>query len=195
MEPHFAALAANPQYRAPAVLPGVGGLGAALDIGPWRFRKEITVTNAGVQQLELGLDVLAHAQANLADVRLLRSGRQVAYLLSPTSMTRSVVPQVVLTNDPKQPDLGLWELDVPDTYLPLTRLVCQAVDPVFERDFTLWEEREDDRGAKYRYNLGQARWTQTAVQQDRRFFLTLADRRPRGGCSLKRITATTRRFR
>src|SRR4051812_28335139 len=36
--------------------------GAAIDISRWRFRKAVAIPRAGVQQLELDLDVLAHAQ-------------------------------------------------------------------------------------------------------------------------------------
>ena len=62
----------NPAYRTPEVLPGITGAGAALDVTAWKFRQPVTITRAGVQQLELEPDVLAHAQPGFQDLRLLQ---------------------------------------------------------------------------------------------------------------------------
>ena len=68
--------------------------GAALDVSAWKFRKPVKITRAGAQQLELDLDVLAHAQPGFADLRLLRGSNQVPYILERTSISRSLAPAV-----------------------------------------------------------------------------------------------------
>ena len=61
----------NPNYRVPEVLPGIEKTGAALDVSAWKYRKPVKIARDGVQQLELDLDVLGHAQPDFQDLRLL----------------------------------------------------------------------------------------------------------------------------
>ena len=58
----ISALADNPDYHAPEALAGLEVTGAALDVSAWKFRKPIQIARAGAQQVELDLDVLAHAR-------------------------------------------------------------------------------------------------------------------------------------
>jgi hypothetical protein len=45
--PEIPPLAANPSYRAPEVLAGIGDGGSALDVSPWAFRKTVKIARAG----------------------------------------------------------------------------------------------------------------------------------------------------
>jgi hypothetical protein len=44
---------------------------------------------------------------------------------------------------------------------------------LFQREITLYEELADERGEKYRHNLGGAAWVQKPDRKSREFFLTL----------------------
>jgi len=163
----------NPNYRAPEVLPGIEGTGTALDVTAWKFRKPVKLTRAGAQQLELDLDVLAHAQPGFQDLRLLHGSNQVPYVLERTSISRSLVPAVTATNDAKDPKLSRWVIKLPQSRLPVTRLSCATRTALFQREITLYEEVTDERGEKYRHTLGGAAWVQKPDRKSREFFLTL----------------------
>lgn len=165
-------LADNPNYRAPEVLPGVEQDGTALDVSAWKFRKPVKLTRAGAQQLESDLDVLAHAQLAFADLRLVRAGKQVPYVLERTSISRALTPSATATNDTKDKKLSRWIIRLPKSNLPVTRLSCDTRTTLFQRNVTLYEELVDDRGAKYRRHLGSASWTQTPERVSKEFVLT-----------------------
>lgn len=167
----------NPAYRPPEVLPGIEAAGAALDVSAWKFREPLEITRDGAQQLELNVKVLAHAQPDFRDLRLLRGSNQVPYLLERTSISRSLAPAITATNDAKDSGLSRWIIRLPESCLPVIRLRCAARTALFQRDVTLYEELVDERGEKYRHNLGGASWTQTPERKSREFFLTL-DNRP-----------------
>ena len=163
----------NPNYRAPEVLPGIEETGAALDVTAWKYRKPVKIARDGAQQLELDLDVLGHAQPDFQDLRLLRGSNQVPYIIERTSISRSLAPAVMATNDTKDPKLSRWLIQLPQSNLPVTRLSCVTSTALFQRDVTLYEELTDERGEKYQHNLGGASWIQTPDRKNRKFFLTL----------------------
>ena len=152
------ALLANPDYHAPETLPGLGESAAPLDIAPWKYRKPVQLAQAGVQQLELDLDVLARTRPPFADLRLTRDGRQVPYLVEQTSISRALTPQVTPANDPKAPRSSRWSIKLPQPALPVTRLAFASATPLFARELRLWEEIADERGDKYPRELARATW-------------------------------------
>ncbi len=170
----------NPSYRPPEVLPGIQADGAALNVADWSFRKTVQLAGAGAQQIELDLDVLAHAQAGFQDLRLLRDGKQLPYILERTSISRSLAPAITTVTDAKDPTLSRWSIKVSRPALPLSRLSCRARTPLFQRSMALWEEISDDRGEKSRRTLGEASWVQTPDRSSKEFTLIL-ERQPEGG--------------
>jgi len=163
----------NPEFRAPEILSGVEVTGVALDVSEWKFRKPVEISSGGAQQLELDLDVLAHAQPGFADLRVLHGANQVPYIIQHTSISRALTPSVMETNDAKDPKLSRWILKLPKSSLPLTRLVCVATTPLFEREMSVYEEFTDERGDKYRHDLARGSWTQTPEHQSKEFALAL----------------------
>ncbi len=163
----------NPDFRAQEVLSGLEVTGRALDVSDWRFRKPVKVSSGGAQQIELDLDVLAHAQPGFADVRVLHGSNQVPYILERTSISRALTPSVTATNDAKNPKLSRWIIKLPRSSLPLTRLVCVATSPLFEREMSIHEELADERGDKYRHDLASGLWTQTPEHPSKEFALAL----------------------
>jgi hypothetical protein len=168
----ISALANNPDFHAPEALPGLEVTGAALDVSGWRFRKAVQLAQAGAKQIDLDLDVLAHADAGFGDLRILRGSNQVPFILVRTSINRSFAPAVTAANDPKNPKLSRWIITLPRAGLPLTRLNCVTKTPLFKRDMSLFEELTDERGEKYRVALGSAEWTQTPERKTKEFSLS-----------------------
>jgi hypothetical protein len=163
----------NPDFRAPEVLAGIELAGAALDVSDWKFRKQMNISGAGAQQVELDLDVLAQAQPDFDDVRLLRGSNQVPYIIERTSISRLLAPTVSATNDAKDPKLSRWILRLPRARLPLTRMTCVARTPLFERSLSLYEELADERGDTYGHALGAGSWQQTPDRKSKDFSLIL----------------------
>ena len=165
--------AANPSYRPPEVLPNIEAEGTTLDVSQWKFRKALKLTRTGAQQLELDLDVLAHAQPGCQDLRLMRDGRQVPYLVERTSISRALTPGVTATTDAKDKKLSRWIIKMPQRNLPITRLSCTARTTLFQRDVALYEELADERGEKYRRTLSSMAWIQMPERKSREFVLVL----------------------
>ena len=163
----------NPNYRAPEVLAGVQEGGTALDVSAWRFRKAVKLSRAGAQRIELDLEVLSHAQPGFSDLRLLRDGKQLPYILEPTSISRALTPTVTTAGDKREPDISRWIIKLPRAGLPITRINCAARTPLFQRAVTLYEELSDDRGDKYHRPMGGASRFQTPDRIGQPFNLAL----------------------
>lgn len=148
--------------------------GALLDVSGWNFRKPVEVVRPGAQQVELDLGVLSHAQSHFEDLRLMRDGEQVPYVIDRTSSERALTPSVTVTNDAHDLKSSRWALKLPNAAPPVTRLVCTSQTPLFQRDITAYEELHDaDRGEIYQRPLGHASWTQTPGVAKKEFTLKL----------------------
>jgi hypothetical protein len=155
------AVTANPAYQPAEPLPEIQDLGTALDLAPWSYRKRVPVVRAGVQQLELDLETLAHADASMRDVRLVRDGMQRPYILERPSLTRQLAPSVTEVKDPKRPSVSRWVLKLSQRRLPVTRVTCTTRTPLFRRTIRVFEQPTDERGEKYDRPLGEATWVRT----------------------------------
>jgi hypothetical protein len=158
-------LVTNPGYRSPEALAGTPVVGAPLDPEPWNYRKAVQLAASGVHQLELDLDVLAHAQPGFDDLRLVRDGRQIPYLLERPALSRSMELTPLPANDPKRPRISRWQVTLPRARLPLTRLTLVSPTPLFQRRLRLFEIITDDRGNSYERNLASADWSHTPNDQ------------------------------
>lgn len=167
-------LALNPSYRLPMALPSLSELGAVLDVTPWKYRKGVQLTRSGAQQLDLDMEVLAHARRGLQDLRLMRGDHQMPFIHEETSLTRTVIPEVAPANDPKQPKLSRWALRLPMAGVPVTRLFCASPTPLFQRDLALYEEITGERGESYRHSLGQGVWVRTPEQPAKQLVLDIS---------------------
>ena len=175
----FSSFTTNSAYHPPEVLADVQDNGTALDISAWPFREPLKIARPGAQQLELDLNVLSHAQSGLADLRLMRDGKQIPYIVERTSIQRALTPAVTATNDVRDPKISRWILKLSDPGLPVTRLVCASRTPLFQRQMTAYEELRDERGETYQHSLGSASWLQTPDAAAKEFTLGL-DGQPRG---------------
>lgn len=148
--------------------------GATLDVSDWSFRKSVVISNSGPQQLDLDLDVLSRAQRDFSDLRLMRQGEQIPYLVEPATLRRFITPEVVVTNDPHHPAVSLWMVHLPRPHLPVVELHCETATPLFERDMTLYEIRRDaGSGEAIQETLAHAVWTKTPGSAVKAFTLKL----------------------
>jgi hypothetical protein len=158
------ALENTPDYRprdslAPAPLPDVPLPGAPLDAKDWPWRREIVLTRPGVQELELDPAALAQSQGGFADLRLLRAGNQIPYVLEQPALSRALVIAPVATPDPKRPAVSVWQLHLPQAGLPLRRLVLTSSTPLFRREFRLYEKLPGRDGRPREDTLASGTWS------------------------------------
>jgi hypothetical protein len=132
-----------------------------LDAAAWKYRKPVLVREPGVQGLDLGLDVLAHSQPGLPDLRLLRAGLQVPFILEQTSELIVLNPRLESAPDAKRPSLSRWALRLPYPCLPVTSLSCRSSARLFQRDVLLYEYLRDAYGTATRRVLAQGHWRRT----------------------------------
>jgi Protein of unknown function (DUF3999) len=168
---NISAVADNPNFHTPEEYWEYTG--ARMDISAWKFRKAVKISDSGAQQIELDPDVLAHANPDFADLRLMHGSNQVPYIIENTSIERPIAPAVTTTNVAKEPRMSRWLLQLPQARLPITRLSCVATTPLFQRDLRLYEMVADDRGQKFENGLGEANWTQTPDSKSKEFDLAL----------------------
>lgn len=142
-------------------LPDVPLTGAPLDPAGWPRRKPVRLTQPGVQELELDPAVLAGARADFADLRLLRAGHQIPYLLERTALARPLALSPGLVPDPKRPTVSVWRLDLPHESLPLLRLAIASDTRLFERTFRLYERIVAGDGRTYEHTLAAGTWHRT----------------------------------
>ncbi|MBI2925347.1 MAG: DUF3999 family protein [Verrucomicrobia bacterium] len=169
-----ALLSLNPAYRVTEALPELAELGSAIDLAKWKYRKRLQLTKTGVQQVELDLEALARTGSSFADLRLVRAGQQLPYLLERTSFSRSLAPTVEKSADPKRPTVSRWRLRLPHAALPITQLTCDADAPFFKREASLTEQVKDDRGTPHAVSRGQASWVRNLGQKKERLTLHLS---------------------
>lgn len=142
-------------------LPDVPLAGAPLDTKAWSYRKAVQITRAGVQELELDPEALARSRPDFADLRLLRAGNQVPYVLEQPALARSLVLTPVAAPDAKRPTVSVWRLALPQPRLPLQRLVLTCPTPLFSREFRIYEKVTGTDGRARESNLATGAWSRT----------------------------------
>jgi len=160
-----------------APLPDVPLEGAPLDITGWSHRKAVQLAHAGVQELELDLEALALARPDNADLRLLRNGNQIPYVLELPALARALTLTPESAPDAKRPALSVWRLALPQSGLPLRRLVLSSTTPLFQRQLRIYEKLTDADGRVFENTLASGAWSRTpepGVPESRVF--DLADR-------------------
>ncbi len=171
---------ANPAYRpaqVPAEIPEFGG---PIDSTKWSHSRAVRLSAPGAQVLELDAAVLAQCRADLGDLRLVRDGRQVPYLLEKSSRVRAVALPLVAAPDAKRPAVGRWELDLPVAGMPVNSLRLTIAEPLFARTIVVGEVLPDSRGQAWPRLLGSAAVQRRSLAEPTVFTISLQSR-PRSG--------------
>jgi hypothetical protein len=148
-----------PNYRAPEPLPDIFLTGAPLDATDWTERRAIALNHAGVQELELDLKVLARTPGDFGDVRVLRAGNQIPYVLERPALARSLKLTPIPAPDPKRRSVSVWQLHLPETGAPLRRLGLTTTTPLFQRDFRIYEKISTPEGPAFENLLASGSWS------------------------------------
>ncbi|HTO02963.1 MAG TPA: hypothetical protein VL069_04640 [Opitutus sp.] len=152
----------NPNYQSRDVLTDTPVVGTSLDVSKWKFRKTLSPAAAGVQTVELDLDVLAHALPRFGDLRLMRNGQQVPYLLERSSLVRSLNVEPLAASDPKRPQESQWTFSLPRARLRIQRLILSSSTRLFSRRVQVFEITTDRRGEQLHRPLSdQVAWSST----------------------------------
>lgn len=156
----------TPDYRPRASLtepplPDVPLLGGAIDASAWRYRRAVRIAAPGVQELELDPAALARSAAALADLRLVRDGHQIPYVLERPNLARALPLEPVAVADAKRPSVSRWRVALPFPRLPVQRVTLTTTAPLFERQFRLFEKITDANGRTIESTLAGGAWTRT----------------------------------
>ena len=149
------------QPRAEPPLPDVPLTGAPLDTADWTRRKPVEISTPGVQELELDPAALAGARTDFADLRLLRAGNQIPFILERTGLARSLTLTPEAIADAKRPAVSVWKMTLPHAGLPLLRLALASDTPLFQRQFRLYEKVTAGDGRTYEHTLASGAWSRT----------------------------------
>jgi hypothetical protein len=142
-------------------LPDIPLLGAPLDAKDWAFRSPVQVTSPGVQELELNLDALSRARPDFADLRLLKDGNQIPYVLEQPALARSLSVSPAELHDPKRASISTWALHLPKAGLPIRSVALTTTTALFQRQIRIFEKLSGDDGRSYECTLATAEWGRT----------------------------------
>ncbi|MGV3659032.1 MAG: hypothetical protein ACO1TE_02575 [Prosthecobacter sp.] len=148
---------ASTAFRKTATAPEVGESGAALDVSAWSFRRPVEFAEAGVIELDLDPAVLARTENDLHDLRIIREGQQIPFLIVRPGTQREVVVPFISVLDEKSPTWSKWALTLPLAGFPASELVIESSTPLFERQLSILEHRDTEQGRTER-GLGSALW-------------------------------------
>ena len=173
-------LESTPNYQpreslSAAPLPDIPLTGAPLDASDWTNRRAVFIDRPGVQELELDLEALARSRPDYADLRVVREGNQIPYVLEQPALARSLMLTPVATPDAKRPSVSVWQLRLPQSGPPLHRLVFLSSTPLFQREFRIFEKLTTAEGHAYESTLASGNWSRTpepGVPETRIFDLT-----------------------
>jgi hypothetical protein len=149
----------HPSESLGSPLPDVPLSGAPLDAAPWSFRRPVLVSQPGVQELELDLDALAKTRPDYADIRLLRDGNQIPYVLEQPGLARSLVLKPEASLDPNRPSLSIWKVQLPKEGLPLKSIVLTSATSLFQREFRVFEKSSSQEEGPGDYMLASGQWS------------------------------------
>lgn len=134
---------ANPRFDPTPALAFAMHPAAHLDPGPWRWRRPLEAhpSPEGLVRLELGLEELARAREDRADLRVVDGEeRQWAYLLEPGSPER----HPLTVQGPETDDgVSTYRIVLPASPATLEGLTLEVAAPYFDRPFTLRATRGD----------------------------------------------------
>jgi len=110
-------------------------------------------------------------------VRLFSGGQQIPYLIESTSLTREFPATTESADDPHLPQVSRWRVVIPQTGLPLRRLVLATSTPLFQRRVRVFNSYIDARGQAAQRLLAEAVWSRQPKQAAQNLVLALDGQR------------------
>lgn len=159
-------LVPNPRFQAVDRLADAPLLGAPIDVSSWRHARVVRLQMDGIQQLELDPAVLAGSANDCADLRLVREGRQIPYVIERPPLSRTLRLPIDPAAVPDAPRLSRWELKLPQAGIPITRLTLRTTTPIFQRWVRVLETATDERSGAYDRVLAESDWHRTPGAPD-----------------------------
>lgn len=151
-------LRAKVDFRVPPSLHGLEPSGALMREDQWRIRREVKAP-PGVVRILLDSLALASSRMDLADVRLVQGGRQIPYLVHPSTTDCDIKPvSVTEIKDAKHPSLSRWKVVLPVANLPVGWLTANSDAPMLNRLVRAFCERKDELGNQWNEELGSVQW-------------------------------------
>lgn len=156
----------NPGYREPAVGPDALALGAAFEPKGWRHRRGLTVA-AGAAELELPGDVMGEARPDLADLRLVRAGRQVPYVADRQIVRRRLGVAVTAEAGRRGSNVSTWRVETDGSGAPPVLLRLDTSQAAFARGLRWVEVVEAREGSRRTNVLAATEWVRKPGQVSR----------------------------
>lgn len=161
------AVEANTAFRKTATAPEVGEeAGASIDVSTWAYRRPVQFAEPGVIELELEPEVLAEAAHDQHDLRVVRDGRQLPFLIIKPGAQRETDAVFNSVIDEKAPTRSQWEVTLPFKGFPASEVVLDTSTLLFERQLEILEYRNTTQGRVARV-LGTSLWRRTPGQSAR----------------------------
>jgi hypothetical protein len=132
-------------------------VGAPLDVSGWSYQRALQFNRGGVVVLDIDAVVLAHASKDLHDVRIMRMGRQIPFLVVKPGADRDLPVSIAEVIDPKAPLLTKWDIQLPTADFPASRLLLESASAMFEHSLAVSEQQDTPQGRMERI-LGTASW-------------------------------------
>jgi hypothetical protein len=168
------AIADNPEFEPTPALSFAMRPGSALDVRRYAHRQRLSAEPSaeGLVGVDLELDLLAAARADLADVRIVDGeGRQRAYLIERRAAVE--VRNLDLRGPETENGVSRYEVELPVESAELDELVLHTPVPYFDRPFHLEGEAMDGklrmvaRGGRLARRQGDPRPLRIAVGGER----------------------------
>ena len=132
-------------------------IGLPLDVSGWSYQRALQFNREGVVVLDVDALMLTHTSKDLRDVRIVRLGRQIPFLIVKPGADREFPVSIAEVIDPKAPLLTKWDIQLPTADFPASRLLLESASPLFEHSLTVSEQQETPQGRTERI-LGTATW-------------------------------------
>ena len=166
-------LASKDDFQPPPALPDIDPAGAGIDLADWSFRRSVEAPAGGVIRIEPDALTLANSRSDLGDLRVVQNGRQVPFLVVPSTKLRPLTPELADDPDEKRPGVSRWMITMPVDGLPAQEITARSPDPLFTRTFRAVTEGRDSLGNRWTRTIGTATWTRSGGADDNRSGLVL----------------------
>ena len=140
-------VSANERFDASPILSFAMRPGAEIEARGYTHRRELhaTPSEEGLIRVQLGLEDLAHAREDLADLRIIDDqSRQRAYLLERQAGS-SRMPLKLAGTESKDGE-SIYQLDLPTVPAKIDELALETSLPFFDRGYRLVAKLQSERG-------------------------------------------------